>query len=116
MTPCNPSEASAKTGQPCAFYYALPADSSGVLPDGQTFTGIRDLKHLLLTDERQIALNMAKQLTSYADAASASNYGLRSIVHRIVESDLFRSKYPRQIKGAEGLQAMNCTALLLEVE
>jgi hypothetical protein len=98
-----------KNGQPFAFHYALPVDSAGVLPDGSPFTGIRDLKQLLLTDERQIAVNMAKQLAIYAtgapvrfsdraqieqiaDGAKSSNYGLRSIVHRIVESDLFRSK------------------------
>ena len=104
-----PERGIGKNGQPFAFHYALPVDSTGVLPDGRPFTGIRDLKQLLLTDERQIAMNMAKQLTIYAtgapvrfsdraqieqiaDGAKASRYGLRSIVHQIVESDLFRSK------------------------
>jgi hypothetical protein len=98
-----------KNGQPFAFQYALPVDSTGVLPDGRQFTGIRDLKQLLLTDERQLAMNMAKQLTVYAtgapvrfsdraqleqmvQAAKADRYGLRGIVERIVQSDLFRNK------------------------
>ena len=98
-----------KNGQPFAFHYALPVDATGVLPDGRPFTGIRDLKQLLLTDERQIALNMTKHLTIYAtgapvrfsdraqieqiaDATKASHYGLRSIVNQIVQSDLFRNK------------------------
>jgi hypothetical protein len=98
-----------KNGQPFAFHYALPVDSTGVLPDGRTFTGVRDLKKLLLTDQHQLAVNMAKQLTVYATGApirfsdraqleqivlatKADNYGLRSIVHQIVESDLFRNK------------------------
>jgi hypothetical protein len=98
-----------KNGQPFEFHYALPVDSAGILPDGRRFTGIRDLKQLLLTDERQLALNMAKQLTIYAtgapvrfsdraeieriaDAAKMSQYGLRDIVRQIVQSDLFRNK------------------------
>jgi hypothetical protein len=104
-----PEEGLGKNGQPFAFHYALPVDSTGVLPDGRTFAGVRDLKRLLLTDQRQLALNMAKQLTIYAtgapirfsdraqieqivDAAEAGQYGLRDMVHQVVESDLFRNK------------------------
>jgi hypothetical protein len=98
-----------KNGQPFAFHYALPVDSTGVLPDGRRFTGVRDLKKLLLTDDRQIAVNLARQLAVYAtgapvrfsdraqieqmvDAAEANQYGLRSIVHQVVQSALFRNK------------------------
>jgi hypothetical protein len=98
-----------KNGQPFAFHYALPVDASGVLPDGRTFQDVRDLKKLLLSDERQVALNMAKQLTIYATgapvrfsdraqieqmvtSAKGSQYGLRTLVHQVVESDLFRNK------------------------
>ena len=98
-----------KNGQPFAFQYALPVDSTGVLPDGRTFAGIRDLKALLLTDEPQIARNMVKQLTVYAtgapvrfgdraeiermvQAARPKDYGLRTIVEEIVQSEMFRDK------------------------
>ncbi len=98
-----------KNGQPFAYHYALPVDPSGVLPDGRPFSGIRDLKQLLLTDERQLAVNMARQLTVYAtgtpvrfsdrvqidqivDATKAGGYGLRDLVHRVVQSALFRNK------------------------
>ena len=98
-----------KNGQPFAFHYALPVDATGVLPDGRTFSGIRDLKALLLTDERQLARNMVKQLTVFAtgapvrfsdrarieeivDRAKADGYGLRGMVQQIVLSDLFRNK------------------------
>ena len=98
-----------KNGQPFAFHYALPVDSTGVLPDGRAFTGVRDLKRLLLADEQPIAMNLAKQLTVYAtgapvrfsdraqiekmvQAAKADAYGLRTLVHQVVESDLFRNK------------------------
>jgi Protein of unknown function (DUF1592)/Protein of unknown function (DUF1588)/Protein of unknown function (DUF1585)/Protein of unknown function (DUF1587)/Protein of unknown function (DUF1595)/Planctomycete cytochrome C len=104
-----PEKGIGKNGQPFAYHWALPVDSTGVLPDGRQFNGIRDLKQLLLTDQRQLALNMAKQLTIYAtgapvrfsdraqieqiaDAAKASQYGLRNIVEQIVQSDLFRNK------------------------
>jgi hypothetical protein len=98
-----------KNGQPFAFHYALPVDASGVLPDGRAFTGIRDLKKLLLADERPLAANLVRQLTVYAtgapvrfsdrtqiektvDAARRSQYGLRTMVHQVVESELFRNK------------------------
>jgi hypothetical protein len=98
-----------KNGQPFAFHYALPVDSTGVLPDGRTFNNVRDLKRLLLTDERPLALNLAKQLTIFAtgapvrfsdraeiehivDAAKPSGYGVRTLIHGIVESEMFRSK------------------------
>jgi hypothetical protein len=98
-----------KNGQPFAFHYALPVDASGVLPDGRNFSGIRDLKRLLLADERPIAENLARQLTVYAtgapvrfsdraqvekivDAVKPGQYGLRSLVHEVVQSELFREK------------------------
>jgi hypothetical protein len=96
-------------GQAFAFHYALPVDSAGELPDGREFKDIREFKRLLLQDEVLLARNLAKQLTTYAtgssvrfsdreqiekivQAASASHYGVRSIVHGIVQSDLFRFK------------------------
>jgi len=98
-----------KNGQPFAFHYALPVDSTGVLPDGRHFGGIRELKQLLLTDERPLAANMAKQLVIFATgapvrfsdraqveqivrASQANGYGVRSLIHGIVQSDLFRNK------------------------
>ncbi len=98
-----------KNGQPFAFHYALPVDSSGVLPDGRRFANVRDLKQLLLADQRVLAMNMAKQLVIYAtgapvrfsdraqlekivEAAKPDSYGVRTIIHQIVESDLFRNK------------------------
>ncbi len=98
-----------KNGQPFAFHYALPVDSSGVLPDGRTFGDVRDLKRLLLSDERQLARSLTRQLTVFAtgapvrfsdrakiekilDAAKPGEYGVRTLVEHIVESDLFRNK------------------------
>jgi hypothetical protein len=96
-------------GQAFAFYYALPVDCAGELPDGRAFKNIREFKRLLLEDEVLLARNLSKQLTTYAtgapvrfsdrdriekivQAASASQFGVRSIVHGIVQSDLFQMK------------------------
>jgi hypothetical protein len=99
----------AKSGQKLAFHWALPVDATGELPDGRKFADIREFKQLLLADEKQIARNLARQLTVYAtgapvgfadraqiesllDRASSSHYGVRSLVHELVQSDLFRNK------------------------
>ena len=104
-----PEKGLAKSGQKFAFHYALPVDASGELPDGRKFRDIREFKQLLLADEKQIACNLARQLTVYAtgapvrfadreqvdailERASSSHYGVRSLIHELVQSDLFRNK------------------------
>ena len=99
----------AKSGQKFAFHYALPVDAGGELPDGRKFRDVRELKQLLLSDEKQLARNLAKQLAVYAtgapirfadrepieeilERASSSHYGVRSLVHEVVQSELFRNK------------------------
>ncbi|MBL9187191.1 MAG: DUF1592 domain-containing protein [Opitutaceae bacterium] len=96
-------------GQKFAFHYALPVDASGELPDGRTFADVRELKRLLLTDERAIARNLVKQLVVYAtgapvrfvdrpavekilDRAAPGGFGVRSLIHAIVQSELFLNK------------------------
>lgn len=98
-----------KGGQPFEFHSALPVDASGTLPDGRSFADIRELKRLLLADERQLARNLASQLITYStgapvrfgdrprleailDHAKSSDYGVESLIQAIVQSDLFRSK------------------------
>ena len=99
----------AKSGQKFAFRYALPVDASGTLPDGRQFKDIRELKHLLLADEKQLARNLARQLAVYAtgapihfadreqiekilEHAGSSQYGVRSLILELVQSDLFLNK------------------------
>ncbi len=96
-------------GQKLEFYYSLPVDPTGELPDGRPFSDIRDLKRLLLADEPQLARNLAKQLAVYATGAPvrfsdhapieailqrarASQYGVRTLIHELVQSDLFLNK------------------------
>lgn len=104
-----PEPGIAKSGQKFSFHYALPVDASGELPDGRKFHDIRDLKALLLADDKALARNLVQQLSIYATGApvrfsdreqiagilqraSSSHYGVRSLVVELVQSDLFQQK------------------------
>ncbi len=99
----------AKSGQKFAFHYALPVDASGELPDGRKFRDIKEFKELLLENEEQLARNLTQQLVVYATGAPirfsdrpaiskilansrAEEYGVRKLVHEIVQSELFLEK------------------------
>jgi hypothetical protein len=96
-------------GQKFAFHPAMLVDSSGQLPDGRTFSDIRSFKRLLLSDEPQIARNLLRQLLLYAtgspvrfgdraeverllDDASLRQYGVRTLIHEVVDSTMFQDK------------------------
>jgi hypothetical protein len=98
-----------KNGQPYGFHDGPAVDPAGVLPDGRSFANIRELKQLLLDDERQIARNIASQLIIFAtgapvsfgdrpalenilDRAAPGGFPLRTLIEEIVVSDLFCSK------------------------
>src|SRR6185295_15472775 len=95
-------------GQAFKFHYALPVDSAGELPDGRPFKDVREFKKLLLQDEAPIARNLVRQLTIFAtgapvrfsdraeierilDETRGSQFGVRGIVHAIVQSKLFQN-------------------------
>jgi hypothetical protein len=103
------AEGVGKNGHLFEFHYALPVDPSGTLPDGRSFADVRELKNLLLADERQIARNLASQLVVYAtgspvrfgdrprleailDRAKNSGYGTADLIDAVIQSELFRSK------------------------
>ncbi len=84
-------------------------DCTGEMADGRAFKDVDELKRLLLKEKDQVTRAMAQRLTTYAtggapEAADRSeldaivarvrekNYGLRSLVHEIVQSRLFREK------------------------
>ncbi|MEO6245688.1 MAG: DUF1592 domain-containing protein, partial [Opitutaceae bacterium] len=98
-----------KGGQKFAFHLGLPVDCSGELPDGRAFADVRELKRLLVTNEPQLARNLARQLVIYATGApvrfidrpaiekilehtGARGYGVRSVLHEVVQSELFLNK------------------------
>ncbi len=91
------------------FCLGQKVDSSGELPDGRPFSDVRELKQCLLKDEEQLARNLIQQLTIYATGAPirysdrpeiakilarsrAQGYGIRSIIHELVQSELFLNK------------------------
>ena len=99
----------AKSGQKFTHRWAQPVDATGALPDGRTFQDIREFKQLLLADERQIARNLASQLTVFATGAPvgfadrqdieavlersrASQYGVRTLILELIQSRLFLEK------------------------
>ena len=98
-----------KNGQPFSFRLDQPVDASGEMRGGFQFEDILGFKKILLRDERLIARNMANQLITYAtgtpvrfsdrevleeilNKSKESDYGLRSLIHEIVQSPLFRRK------------------------
>jgi mono/diheme cytochrome c family protein len=98
-----------KNGQAFEFHAGPNVDASGELPDGRKFADIRDLKRFLLADEPQIARNLATQLIVYATGApvrfgdrpqveqllaraASHHYGVRSLIHELVQSELFQTK------------------------
>jgi hypothetical protein len=84
-------------------------DSADVLADGRRFEDIDEFKRLLLEDKQQVARNMTTKLVTYAtgqavdavdrseidrivDRIGEQDFGLRSLVHEIVQSPLFLDK------------------------
>lgn len=97
-----------KNGHQFLFHEAKPIDSQGQLLTGETFRNITELKSILAEQERQIARNLVRRLIAYATGAPVSfaerreveeildhcrpNYGIRSLLHSVVQSKLFRIK------------------------
>ena len=87
----------------------LPVDAGDVLPDGRKFATVEEFKQLLLADPEQIARCLTEKLVTYATGqpvtfgdhatvsriladAKKSDYGLRTLVHAVVASELFQKK------------------------
>ena len=79
------------------------------MPDGSTYRDVKEFKALVVKDERAIARNVAKQLVTFATGApvvfadraeldrilaraAARQFGVRSLVHEVVQSSLFQTK------------------------
>jgi hypothetical protein len=92
-----------------AFYRGPDVEKGGVTHDGKAFTTIEEYKAILLQDPDQIIRSLAEKLVTYATGAEpqfadrevldqivarlkSRNNGLRSLVHEIVQSRMFRSK------------------------
>jgi len=84
-------------------------DASGTLADGRRFTSFVEFKQLMAAEPRRLAYGLARQLVVYAtgapvsaadqaeldaivDRAAAQDYGVRTLVHEVVASRLFRDQ------------------------
>jgi hypothetical protein len=93
------------------YHFGLgPAvDPHGELPDGRPFADVRQLRECLRSDPGLLARNLTQQLAIYATGAPLrfsdrpvitkiladcrpGGYGVRSLVHALVQSDLFLNK------------------------
>jgi len=87
----------------------VPVDPSGQMPTGELFDGITSFQALLLEKPEALAANMVRQFLMYGTGSEinysdrravdrivaetrSSNYGLRSLIDSIVQSDLFLTK------------------------
>jgi mono/diheme cytochrome c family protein len=84
-------------------------DPADTMPDGQRFRDVDEFKQLLLKDKDKLARALTERLLTYATGGAPSpadrpeveaivgkvrdkDYGLRTLVHKIVQSKLFRNK------------------------
>jgi hypothetical protein len=87
----------------------LAVDASGVTPDGQTFANVTQLRQMLAKNPEALARGVTRHLLTYATGepatsldqgtiegivkrSSSDGHGLRTLVHGVIQSDLFRSK------------------------
>jgi mono/diheme cytochrome c family protein len=96
-------------GRRMPYLQGPKVDPADVLPDGRRFQNIDEFKQLLLQDKDQLARALTEKLVTYATGAAPQSadrpeieaivrrirdrdYGLRTLVHEIVQSKLFRNK------------------------
>ncbi len=96
-------------GKPVRYKLGQSVDSAGHLPTGEKFSDIKEFRELLKGQVPQIARHLLDQLIVYSTGAPVSfvdrpqvksmlarlqpkKFGVRSMIHEIVQSDLFRKK------------------------
>ena len=87
----------------------VPIDTSGVLPDGRSFQGAKDLKQILKSQSEAFTRNLTEKLLTYAlgrglertdattvdhivDRTTANDYRFSTLVMEIVMSDPFQMR------------------------
>ena len=92
------------------YKMGLPVDPSGITSEGASFGGFADYQQVLLDNEMDaISYNFADQLITFSTGAEVEfsdrdavneilsltkdqNYPLRTMIHEVVASDLFRRR------------------------
>ena len=98
-----------KDGEALAYKIALPVEAAAETKGGAKFANMDEFRALLLKDEEIIARNLLRQLVIYATGADVGfaddaklddmmkrlkvrGYGVRSMIHEVVQSPLFQTK------------------------
>jgi hypothetical protein len=106
-TPAGPVNLPYAGGRPA--YRGPDVEQGGQTPEGKAFKDIDDYKKILLEDKDQLARSLTQKLIVYATGADiqfadrevveqivarlrAKNYGLRTLLHEIVQSRVFLNK------------------------
>ncbi len=96
-------------GRRMPYHKGKKVDPSDALADGERFENIDQFKQLLLRDKDQLARALTTKLLAYSTGGAPTrtdrpeieaivarvrnnNYGFRSLLHEVVQSDLFRNK------------------------
>src|SRR5207248_9259409 len=96
-------------GRRMPYHKGKKVDPGDVMADGKRFADIDEFKQLLLRDKDQLARSLTVKLLTYATGGTSTtadrleidavvqkvrdkNYGLRTLIHEIVQSELFRTK------------------------
>ena len=96
-------------GRKMPYYNGAKVDPSDMLPDGRAFRNIDELKLLYLADKDQLARTLTHKLVTFSTGAAPvpsdqprieaivssvreQNYGLRTLIHAIVQDELFQKK------------------------
>ncbi len=104
-----PVEGIGKNGLNFQYHHGLPVDSAGKLPDGREFQDIKEFKRLVVEEHDLLAKNLMHKFVIYGTGAPVGfsdrdeverilervkekGYGIRTIIHEVIQSDLFRNK------------------------
>lgn len=96
-------------GKPAQYKIGLDVDSAGQLPDGSEFADINGFREQLRSRKKHIARNLLEQFIVYStgtpvgfadqalvddimESLAGKDFGIRSMIHKVVQSDLFRRK------------------------
>ena len=96
-------------GRKMNYYRGPRVDPSSVTEDGQPFQNIDEFRQLLLRDKDQLARALTTKLLTYSTGGAPTkadrpeieaivarvrdkNYGFRSLLHEVVQSNLFQTK------------------------
>lgn len=91
------------------YNFGQTVDASGETSDGQPFADVREFKKILLTGKPQLAKNLVERLVTYSTGAPVQfgdradvdaiverlgkqHYGLRAMIHEVVQSRMFLNK------------------------